>query len=377
MMVMKVMTAIGLFLAVQIVHLLLVTRWGDLNTRGLSYYGGTRLERRRFRWLLRAHRVALTPILALLAITSRCKFSQRGFTYQGMAAPRGACSLVSFQQAERFEPGPEDVFVVSQMRSGTTWMQHLAYQVVTRGTGELPEKALNALSPWLESFRTVSVQEAPRVGLGRSSRLIKTHLPRTLCPFSPQAKYIYVVRHPLSCFASCVDFVRHNLRGFEPSIEEFENWFCSDDLMWWNTWVEHVSGWWQLAEGEDNLLFVRFEDMVDDLPSVAQRVAAFLGVHSLGEDETQRVLTACRFSSMKKHADAFEMHPPHLLQRTNALFVSGKKNRRADIPADVRQRVGDWCREACTTAAFPVKELYPDLQVVRDAETRESVLCTF
>ena len=369
MIVVKILSAVAAILAIQILHLAVVLWWCEWRTRGANYYGRPRRERIAFRRLVRLHAVLLTPVLALLAAFSRGKFSQHGFNDRGVAAPRGSCSPESFEAAEKYAPQPEDIFVVTQMRSGTTWMQHLVYQVLTRGEGDLPaqDQTLGAVSPWLESFRTVDVAEAPRVGRERPSRIIKTHLPRSLCPFSNQARYIYVVRHPLSCFASCIDYIRSNSQGFAPTLEELEAWFCSEEQMWWGPWTEHVRGWRQAALAGENVLFMRYEDLADDLPAAIRKVADFLRVEPPQDRELDEIARKCSFGYMKQHADAFEMHPPHLLQTGNAFFKSGAKDRRSDIPPGVRERIRRWSWEASAAAGFAVEELYPDL---RAGETR-------
>jgi len=359
----KILAAAVGFLVLQWVHLAVVMKWSQRRTRGLNYFGASRRNRRRFKRLLRVHSLLLTPLLTLLAKITRPRFSRRSFSYRGTAGPGSATSAESFRRAEGYRPRPEDVFVVTHMRSGTTWMQHLVYQVLSRGRGDLSGRdvPLNAVSPWLEAHTTVGVDAAPVLGDVRPSRLIKTHLPAPLCPWSAEAKYVYVVRHPASCFASCIDFVRGNLRGFAPNIEEFERWFRSDDLMWWNTWVAHVGGWLRLAGRETNILLVRFEDMKSDLGAIARQVAAFLEMPRLTEPEWASVVEKCGFAYMREHADVFEMHPPHLLQAANPFFVSGKANRFVDMPAAVGRRIGDWCLAECDARGVPVRGLYPEL----------------
>jgi len=45
-----------------------------------------------------------------------------------------------------------------------------------------------------------------------------------LCPYHTAAKYVYVARHPVSCFASCVDFMAANMGAFTPGLDEIEQW---------------------------------------------------------------------------------------------------------------------------------------------------------
>jgi hypothetical protein len=307
----------------------------------------------------------LWPILTLLGATTRPRFSQRCIRHAGVSGPAGACTAESFRQAAEYLPRPEDVFVVTQMRSGTTWMQHLVYQVLTRGEGDLVAggTALNAVSPWIESVRTIDVDHAPLVGRERPSRIIKTHLPLELCPTSPQARYIYVARHPLTCFASCVDFVRGNLRGFAPDWPECARWFMSDELMWWGTWVTHVGHWQRHAERSPNVLFVRYEDMTADLPAVARQVADFLGLRPLSAAQLAAVCDKCSRDYMRLHEDVFEMHPPHLLQAASVFFTAGGPHRTSRVPPDIADNLLDWARYESAALDLPLRGLYTDLAV--------------
>lgn len=365
----------GLAILWQVLHLAVVLEWSDYHTRGSRYYARSHAWRRRYKWLLRIHAALLSPIVALLSALSRPRFSQRCIRYAGVAGPAGACSAESFRRAADYAPRAEDVFVVTQMRSGTTWMQHLVYQIMTRGTGDLvgDGATLNAVSPWLESIRTVGIDEAPLVGIERRARIIKTHLPLALCPFNGQAKYIYVARHPLACFASCVDFVRNNLQGFAPGWQELARWFQFDEFMWWGTWVTHVGGWQHRAQCEANVLLVRYEDMASDLAAVAERLAAFLDVPPLTQPELAAVVQKCRLEYMRSHADVFEMHPPHLLQTVKPLFGDGRKDRARDVPTDVARQILDWCRAQCAARGVPIGRLYADLAAEPNCLTGEGI----
>ena len=351
------------FLFLQVAYLYVVIAWGDQATRGLNYYGRPVAERNRFKRKLYLHSLALAPVIWLLSRTCRFTFRKASFSYRGVAGPKGTCSAESFQRAADYRPQRDDVFVATQMKSGTTWMQHIVYQVLTRGEGGLPEDgtALNAVSPWLESLKTVSVDEAPRVGVERPSRVIKTHLPVELCPYSTAARYIYVVRHPVSCFASCVDFVAATAGTFAPASDELEAWFTSDELMWWSTWPSHVRGWWEWSQRRSNVLFIAFEEMREDLRATVRRVAQFLEIERLSDAEIGVIAHKCGFGYMRTHSDAFEMNPPHVLQSRAAFLVSGRADRYLDVPETTRERILAWCRRQDDTGSLPVNEFYPDL----------------
>src|SRR5262245_64544046 len=103
-----------------------------------------------------------------------------------------------------------------------------------RGRGDLADtgRTMYSVSPWLEAQKSVAVDAAPLHGTDKPRRIIKTHLPARLCPFREEARYIYVARHPVSCFASCVDFIATNVGAFAPPLSVIEEWYCSEQAMW-------------------------------------------------------------------------------------------------------------------------------------------------
>jgi hypothetical protein len=128
-----------------------------------------------------------------------------------------------------------------------------------------------------------------------------------------------------------------------------------------------VTGWWDLAQRERNVLFVYFEDMKRDLPAVVRKVAGFLGVRPLTDAEVAAVAEKCGFAYMQRHQEAFEMHPPHLLQTNAELFVRGTADRHRDVPDDARRRIGAWCASEMAASGFPLASAYPDVAAPKAA----------
>lgn len=355
---------VALYVAMGI-YLAAVVKWGDDQTIGLNYYGRSEADRARFKRSLARHASALAPMLWLNSQMAKLDFRRARIQYKGVSGPTGSCSEETFKRAESYRPTPEDIFVVTQMKCGTTWMQHVVYEILNRGRGNLVETgtAMYAISPWLEGRKSVSLAQAPIIGTERPSRIIKTHMPVALCPYDPASKFIYVARHPASCFASCVDFVQTNAGGMAPAMPAFEEWYCSKDLMWWGTWTDHVLGWWRWSREQKNVLFVYFEDMKKDLPAVVRQVAEFIGVSQLSDEEVASVAHKCSFKYMQDHQTSFEMQPPHILQAREGakLFVSGSADRHKDVPDEVRLRVSSWAARELAGTGFPLQAKYPDV----------------
>jgi aryl sulfotransferase len=353
---------VGLYV-VWTVYLALVLRWEDERTAGLGYYGQGPAGRERFKRRLRLHARLLQPLLAFNSRLTKVKFRAARVRHGAVSFPPGTCSADSLARAVAYRPRADDVFVVTQMKCGTTWMQHVVYEVLHRGNGTIVESGVTmyALAPWLEGRQSVPMDRAEPLGTERASRIIKTHLPVSLCPFSPEARYIYVARHPVSCFASCMDFVATNVGRMAPDLPAYEEWYRSPDLMWWGTWTDHVKGWWARSRQETNVLFVHFEEMKRDLPGIVRKVAAFLGVAPLSEQELARVVEKCGFAYMQEHQDNFEMHPPHILQTNAEMFKRGTADRHKDVPGDVRKRLNAWVVEEMKGSDYPLAAQYPDV----------------
>ncbi|KAG0417304.1 hypothetical protein HPB47_005704 [Ixodes persulcatus] len=89
-----------------------------------------------------------------------------------------------------YKPIPGDVFIVSYPKCGTTWMQHIVYNILNGRTPPANIVDARREMPFLEVQGAESIKEMPRPGA------IKTHMPCRLQPFSEDAKYLYITRNP-------------------------------------------------------------------------------------------------------------------------------------------------------------------------------------
>lgn len=350
-------------IVISMIHLGLVLRWEDEHTVGLRYYGLDSAGRERFRNRLRFHAMLLAPMLALYGRFTKLDFRRVRFIHKDVSLPSGSCDAASAARAETYRPRAEDVFVATQMKCGTTWMEHVVYEVAHRGNGTLAATGttLYSIAPWLEGRKSIPLEQAGALGTERPTRIIKTHMPAHLCPEGADAKFIYVYRHPVSCYASCVDFIATNASTMAPPPAAYEAWFTSPDLMWWGTWPSHVRGWWERGQRDANVLVVQFEEMTRNLPGVVRQVVDFLGVAPLTDAELARVVEKCGFAYMRDHQNLFEMLPPNVLQTNAALFIRGTADRHKDVPPETRRRILSWAATEMMGSSFLAAGAYPDL----------------
>ena len=357
----RFLTAIAILLAADLFYLVWYLRWEWQNTSGMAYYGKTLRERRALKKRVRRYSRLAIPIVRLLAMGSQ-KRAMPVFEYEGVCGPPKVSSPEVFERAKKYKAQSEDIFVATQMRCGTTWMQQLVYEVVNRGHGDLTDKGhghLYATCPWIDAVNSVSVEDAPLVG-EKPVRIIKTHLPTVLCPYSKEAKYLYVTRHPVSCFASIVDYNRTLLGPLTPDLGKLLDWYCSD-RMYWLPWPAHVAGWWQWAQSRKNVLFVHYEEMTQNFAAVLDKVALFLD-YPLTAAEARLISDKCSFKYMKENEELFEMAPPNMFSVIRGHFLaSGKKDRHQDVTPAVRERILDYCRQMLRGSDYPAQLFYPDL----------------
>ncbi len=214
-----------------------------------------------------------------------------------------------------YEPRPDDLFIATYPKSGTTLLQMMLYQMTTDGEMDLPH--IESFSPFFE--------EAYRNGVGRfigelpSPRILKTHLEYDQMPRRAKGlRCIYVVREFRDVVVS--GFHHHRMMRGWTHPEDFRVFMHSmmANNTFFNSWFKHTQSWWPHRH-DSNVLFLRYEEMIADLPGTVRKVADFYGLQ-LTEEVHARVLERCSVAFMKQHNEKFD---PRLrqLQRDKVDFI--------------------------------------------------------
>src|SRR5262245_52817931 len=105
-----------------------------------------------------------------------------------------------------FEPRPDDIFVCTPSKCGTTWMQNIVASLLWPD-GDLPGP-LFAICPWIEAvFFMPAEQMHAMLAAQTHRRALKSHTPVDGIPWNPQAKYITVGRDGRDAFMSWCNHV--------------------------------------------------------------------------------------------------------------------------------------------------------------------------
>ena len=224
----------------------------------------------------------------------------------------------------------DDIWVCSFPRSGTTMTQELVYLIQTLDFEKANSLLLDARFPMIDLL----LDGVPYYGGLKmienlpSPRFVKTHLQHFLLPEqlrSGKGKIIYTARNLPDTLWSLYNFTELITMRKSPFGKYFKRFM--DGREPWTPWGRHVREFWD-QRNDENVLFLKFEDTVEDMAGTVRRIAEFLG-RELSEENVKKICDHCSIENMKKNemtngdyfvdvAD-FEMAPDH-----GGLINSGK-----------------------------------------------------
>ncbi|XP_054922423.2 uncharacterized protein [Dermacentor andersoni] len=195
-----------------------------------------------------------------------------------------------------------DLFIVTYMKCGTTWLQHIVYLTQNGGVPPVNAAELYGASPYFEACGAECVRWTTRPGA------IKCHLPLHQTGYSPEARYIVGIRNPFDTVVSLHYFWRM-ISSYEYDGEfddSFENFVAGTVDS--RDYFDFYKGWCRRID-DPNVLFLVYEDMRKDPEAAVLKVAKFLGPEyeeSLLADDGRVLKDVLRYSSfeeMKKYTN--------------------------------------------------------------------------
>lgn len=204
----------------------------------------------------------------------------------------------------KYQPTKDDVFITTYPKNGTTWMMYIIWEILHDGAPPPPPYIMMMIEmPFLEFTGTKAMEKL------KPPRVVKTHMPFNMNPYSPSAKYFYVYRNPWDC---CVSYFHHE-RDMEPNYESltfdvFFECFLKGEVPW-GDYFDHFLSWYE-HRNDPNVLYYKYEDMKKDPRAVVLKVAEFLGdgyLLKLREDEEllEKILRHTNFKYMKENLHCY------------------------------------------------------------------------
>ncbi|CAG9821979.1 unnamed protein product, partial [Phaedon cochleariae] len=263
----------------------------------------------------------------------------------------------------------EDVWICSFPKTGTTWTQEMVWMIMHNLDFVGGEANLGVRSPFLEvsalfdyrEFKKENIEFNPPAFLDNSLKFVrdqsmkgpiclKTHLPWVLLPKEIQnqiklPKIIYVTRNPKD---TCISYYNHSrlMEGYRGNFENFCRLFIAGKLPFAPYW-NHILPFWERRD-QPNILFLKYEELIHDLPSVIRNVANFLD-RPLSCEQVEVLSSHLSFASMKNNpAVNYEMvvdlnRKFNLIECEGSFMRSGKVgDYKAKMAPEIIETFNEW-----------------------------------
>ncbi|XP_070544197.1 sulfotransferase 1 family member D1-like [Ptychodera flava] len=224
-------------------------------------------------------------------------------TYKGVRFPWQA-PLHCLQAMESFEVRPDDIWLLTYTKSGTTWIGDIVNKIlVNSGLREKEDPNIDH-APYAE-YHLYSKPNFQLLAEAPSPRVITSHLlPQFLPPqiFVKKPKIISVARNPKDIVtSSAYHYQIIEAQEDYSSLQNIMDAIMSGKIIF-GEWHTHVLYWWNKRE-DDNVLFLKYEDMKTDLESSIKKVCEFLGcrldTQTLKKISEETTIDATRKRDMK------------------------------------------------------------------------------
>ncbi|GAB0093897.1 hypothetical protein DMENIID0001_090880 [Sergentomyia squamirostris] len=241
------------------------------------------------------------------------------------------CFLPSYyksmaEEIENFEVRPDDVWVITYPKCGTTWTQEMVWMICNDLDYEGSKVKLTTRFPYIEVACLFSpdVPDMDQIEILKkmpSPRFIKSHLPAHLLPpqiWTVKPKIVYVARNAkdtaISWFHHYVNF-QHYKNSFKNFMEVMLN-----DMATFSPYHAHIIDFWNMRD-EENILFLTYEDMKANHPSVIEKTAKFFG-KKFTKEEVDTLADHLSFAKFSKNpALNMEFVIKHVAKSLNAKML--------------------------------------------------------
>ena len=214
----------------------------------------------------------------------------------------------------------DDVWIVTYPRSGTTWTQQIVRSIRCQANEDMPiDQAIPYLEAANSDFTPYKVDESKL----ERPRAFKSHMPydRMPCglPKDTPCKYIYVARNPKDM---AVSYFYHYFSTKSAENMTFDKFLppLLSGKVYSGDYFEHVLGWWEHKD-DDNVLFLKYEDMKKDIREAIRKIASFIDVE-LTDEALESVVQKSSFSAMKENPTTnYEWLPKEIMHPEKKPFI--------------------------------------------------------
>lgn len=218
---------------------------------------------------------------------------------RGQAALADASRVTRFlHERSRFAGRPDDIFISSYPRSGTTWLQYML--VLLAHDGDPGFGHIGEAAPWFERNLALGRRCADDFASMPGPRVFKSHLPFAWLPRG--GRYVYAVRDGRDVAVSYYHLYRSHI-GFSGDFDAFFTRFMAGDVQY-RSWFKHVAGWREVA-GRSDVCLLEYERMRADPVATMARLNRF-GGFGRSESRLPELAELCSLEAMKRQQERFD-----------------------------------------------------------------------
>jgi hypothetical protein len=233
--------------------------------------------------------------------------------------------LKFFQYCLKFGQREDDIYVCTYLKSGTTLVQMILYQLTTDGVMSFDH--IYDVSPWI---RNDVHRGRPPLNYP-SPRVIKSHDNYGDFEKNTKGRFIHVLRDGKDV---AVSLYHQNRNYINPDLKfdtTYKNFFEREGKM---NWFQFNKNWFENRNGF-RILYLKYEDLIDDKESQVQKIADFLQI-KLTPEILSRTVERSSFEFMKLHEDKFGEQP---VERVYNQFIrKGKKGDGEEYLTEIQKK---------------------------------------
>ncbi|XP_067391999.1 sulfotransferase 6B1-like [Emydura macquarii macquarii] len=223
------------------------------------------------------------------------------FSHKGILYPFTFCNPETFQVLDSFEVRSDDVILAGYPKNDTNWLDQILNDSTAlagpQSQGRAPPLQRDKVKIW-HCIRLL--QEKDRMKELPSRRIITTHLPPQVLPksiFNSKAKILLLVRNPKDTVVSYFHF--YNNMPPLPSFNSWNEYFTAfmHGKLCWGSYFDYLIEWNKHIDDE-NVMMITYEEMKENQPLRAKKIADFFGF-TLSEEEIQTVVEKSSFKAVK------------------------------------------------------------------------------
>ncbi|KAH7666790.1 P-loop containing nucleoside triphosphate hydrolase protein [Dioscorea alata] len=214
-----------------------------------------------------------------------------------------------------FNPRPSDILLVTSPKSGTTWLKALSFATLHRHSFSFSDHPLlsntpHQCVPFLESL--FSHRTIPDLNVLPSPTIFAAHLPFPLLPQSAlSCRIVYLCRDPKDTFVSLWHFFERSRISLSTedksegldlnkAFQLFSQGMAPGGPFW-----DRVLGYWKESlRRPEKVLFLRYEEMMEDPVSHLRKLAEFIGCPFSTEEEkngvVEDIVKLCSFDNLRE-----------------------------------------------------------------------------